>query len=473
VSPIWLARLFAILGIALRLDSASASEMSPLTDVHLGKNLFLQASAKALVLGKYATPQKHAVEALLLYSQGRYISNLDSVQELWTSFGVVVRLAVLMGYHRDAQHLTGISAYDGEMRRRTWAVIQQLDILHSFQMGLPSFVHGDACDAEIPHNLMDNDFDEFTLHLPASRPDTETTDILYFIVKSRVLTMVREVIRISLTLKPVPYDEVMKIDTQIRRVHESLPPSLRRRPISQCFTDTTQSIVARINCELMYQKGLCILHRKYLHSDPGHFWSRKTCTGAALVILEIQAELRELSLRGGQLFRDRWLLSSVTLHDFLLAATIICLDLSENQQTDPSLASSDEPVFEYKLGALKRAYKFFVEQAADSKQAQRCAGAIGYMLPRIESKLAQNNNPIGLFGNADHQGKFTQNYNVAPLNTEMSADVQPQPGAPEIVDWVSRCRDLLRQFVCIADSSHIVAFGSIPKRLQRYQCCMA
>lgn len=210
VSPIWLAQLFAILSIAFRLDSASASDMSPSTDAHLGRDLFLRASANALVLGKYKTPQRHAVEALLLYSQSRYISNLDSVQELWTSFGVIVRLAMLMGYHRDAQHLTGMSAYEGEMRRRTWAVIQQLDVLHSFQIGLPSFIHCDVCDAEIPHNLTDNDFDEFTAHLPASKPDSETTDILYFIVRSRMLNLVREVIRLSLTLNPVPYDEVME-----------------------------------------------------------------------------------------------------------------------------------------------------------------------------------------------------------------------------------------------------------------------
>jgi Fungal specific transcription factor domain len=437
----WLAQLFAILSIALRLDSASASDMSPLKDARLGKDLFLRASAKALVLGKYKTPQKYAVEALLLYSQGRYISNLDSVQELWTSFGVILRLAMLMGYHRDAQHLTGISAFEGEMRRRTWAVIQQLDILHSFQMGLPSFIHSDLCDAGIPRNLTDNDFDELTTHLPASKPDTETTDILYFIVRSRMLNLVREVIRLSLTLKPVPYDKVMELDAQLRRVHGSIPLALRRRPISQCFTDSTQSIIARMNFELLYQKSLCILHRKYLCNDPGHVWSRKTCTGAALIILEIQAELRELSLRGGQLSRDRWLLSSVTLHDFLLAATIICLDLAENQQTDPSLSSgsSDEGVLGHKLGALRRAHGFFVEQAADSKQARRCAGAIGYMLPKIESKLAQHSNPVDLYGNADHLGKPTQTYNIGTLNTEALADVQLQLGTPEVVDWVSRC----------------------------------
>jgi Fungal specific transcription factor domain len=470
VSPIWLAQLFAMLSIASRLDSASALDMAPSTDAHLNGDLFSRATANALVLGKYKTPQKHAVEALLLFSQSRYISNLDSVQELWTSFGVIVRLAMLMGYHRDAQHLAGVSAYEGEMRRRTWAVIEQLDILHSFQLGLPSFIHSDMCDVEVPHNLTDNDFHELTTHLPASKQDSETTDILYFIVRSRMLNLVREVIRLSLALKQVHYDEVMKMEAQLRRVHDSIPLALQRRPISQSFTDSTHSIVARINCELLYQKSLCILHRKYLFGDPGHFWSKKTCTGAALIILEIQAELRELSLRGGQLSRDRWLLSSVTLHDFLLAATILCLDLAENPQNDLSrpCESSDEAALEHKLGALKRAHIFFVEQAADSKQARRCARAIGYMLPRIESKLAQHNNPVDLFGKADHPGNSIQNHDIATMNLGMLDDFQPQLGTPKVVDWVSRCRDLLQQFVRIADTSYTVTFRSIPKPLQRY-----
>ena len=403
------------------------------------------------------------------------MSNLDSVQEVWTSLGIVVRLAMLMGYHRDAKQLPGITAFDGEMRRRTWAVIQQLDLLSSFQMGLPSLVQADASDAELPRNLLDDDFDELTPHLPASRPDTESTDILYFIVKSRILGIVQVVVRTSLSLRAVSCAEVKAVDTQLRRVHELTPPSLRRRPVSKSFTDPTQLIVARINCELLFQKGLCVLHRKYLNDDPGHSWSRETCTSAALTILEIQAELQELSLRGGQLSRDRWLLSSITLHDFLLAATIICMDLSQMPGTVLEAPSTTEVAFEDKLGALQRAHAIFKEQSAYSKQARRCTDAIGYMLPRIETKLAERVTSAELANNANQQGDLREDPTTASERPQVRPEAISLPNESEIVDWVSQDRSESRMPISTADLSGLVTSGPIPKLSQlrkRSQRCM-
>jgi Fungal specific transcription factor domain len=118
------------------------------------------------VLGKYARPQKYAVEGLLLYAQSKYMSNLDPVERFWALFGVVIRLALRVGYHRDPDHLPGISVFEGEMRRHTWAIIRQLDILESFQMGLPGSIQAHFCDTEIPRNLNDNDFGKATVRLP-------------------------------------------------------------------------------------------------------------------------------------------------------------------------------------------------------------------------------------------------------------------------------------------------------------------
>jgi Fungal specific transcription factor domain len=128
VSPIWLAQLFAILYISSRLDAVAAPAAPARSHADHDQELYLRCSAECLVLGKYAKPQKHIVEALLLHTVCRYTSNIDSVEELWIFFGVIVRVAMRLGYHRDAKHLSGISTFNGEMRRRTWAVIEQLDL---------------------------------------------------------------------------------------------------------------------------------------------------------------------------------------------------------------------------------------------------------------------------------------------------------------------------------------------------------
>lgn len=45
-------------------------------------------------------------------------------------------------------------------------------------------------------------------------------------------------------------------------------------------------------------------------------------------MLQYQHDIYHETLSGGQLYRDRWFVTSLTSHDFLLAAMILCLELS-------------------------------------------------------------------------------------------------------------------------------------------------
>jgi hypothetical protein len=65
----------------------------------------------------------------------------------------MIRLAFRMGYHRDPKHLVGISVFDGEMRRRVWLNLVQIEALMSYQLGFPSMIPSEFCDTEVPRNL--------------------------------------------------------------------------------------------------------------------------------------------------------------------------------------------------------------------------------------------------------------------------------------------------------------------------------
>lgn len=58
-----------------------------------------------------------------------------------------------MGYHRDPKHLAGISVFEGEMRRRVWLNLVQIEALMSYQLGFPSMIPSEFCDTEVPRNL--------------------------------------------------------------------------------------------------------------------------------------------------------------------------------------------------------------------------------------------------------------------------------------------------------------------------------
>ncbi|MBE3047565.1 fungal specific transcription factor domain-containing protein [Candidatus Bathyarchaeota archaeon] len=50
--------------------------------------------------------------------------------------GTVIPLALRMGYQRDREHLPGIPPFDGEILKRVWLNIFQVDALMSFD-GVP------------------------------------------------------------------------------------------------------------------------------------------------------------------------------------------------------------------------------------------------------------------------------------------------------------------------------------------------
>ena len=74
--------------------------------------------------------------------------------------GISSRLAMKMGYHREPRHFASISPFEGEMRRRTFIIVEIFDLLSSFQAGLPLIIHEEERDTEPPSNLFDIDFDE-------------------------------------------------------------------------------------------------------------------------------------------------------------------------------------------------------------------------------------------------------------------------------------------------------------------------
>ena len=106
----------------------------------------------------------------------------------------------------------------------------------------------------------------------------------------------------------------------------------------ELVTDSAEQLMCRFNLDLLYLKTKTVLHRRYMGmplsqlSDEeqkfgiGH--SRKTCTDCALRVLRHHHTIYTASQPGGQLESVKWYMGSISTHDFLLAAMIICLELS-------------------------------------------------------------------------------------------------------------------------------------------------
>lgn len=389
VSLLWVSILASMLWVATSASTSRGDDLSKECENAHPDNLSSLAK-ECLVAGDYLGAKPYSIEALLLQGYTDLYKSQDLTPHLWARFGLLVRLAQRMGYHRDPKYLPNITPFEGELRRRAWFFIEVFDVMYSFQLGMPPSIQEDECDTESPGNLFDIDFDEHTMVLPPPRPATEATSVLYLCYKSKLCRMLRRVIRLMSSIRTASYEEVMRIQDDLQHYHDQIPPPLRIRPVqSYSFADQSHDIIHRLQLEMMYLKSLCVLHRKYLNTekdDPRYDMSRKTCVEAALQIFNLHAEYEEESRPGGRLYEDKYMLSSLSTHDFLIASMIICLDLTENTPT-----TQEDRL--RKLKALGKSYKIWSDRKTTSRDAAHATRVVGAILRKVSMQETRIKTP--------------------------------------------------------------------------------
>lgn len=394
-------------------------------------------SAQCLLLGGYLNAKENVLEALLLCLQSCFISQTKPPTQLWSDLGMIIRLAFRMGYHRDPSGFTNMSAFQSEMRRRVWIHVFQIDTLVSFYMGLPSMIPSDFCDTQIPRNLDHGDLHLDITSLPQSRPLSEYTPLRHAIAKVGLMGIFKKVITHTQSLVSPDYAKTISLDSELREKYETLPDILKRRNVSQSFMDSADLILERCTLELIYLKSIIVLHRRYIQKSPRHSHfeaSRRFCIDAALEVLARHADLHKASLPGGRLFEDRWMMSTLSIHDFLLAATIICLDLSV-QIKDKCVASHDAS--ERDNSTLKKinALQIFRQDwtATNSNNAAEFSMGLQALDLMIEKASLRDR------GISTQMASITEPEQHSPIETQYAAVglISNMIDGSDVVDWVS------------------------------------
>lgn len=390
---IWISKLFSICCLAASLNMAASSAPSYRAEVAQERDSFEAAAGQCLVLGSYSKPQPHVVEALALFLQCKYGRSLDPQPEVALMFGVQIRLAYMMGYHRDGSNFPSqITPFETEMRRRVWAMVRQFDLMVSFQLGIPNNIPQDSWDTKRPSNLMDSDFDENTKILPESRPETETTQILYFVVKSRLIDVYSRICHhaLSFPARPASLAEIMELDKLCRETAKDVPETLQTRPVSKSVTDPGWEIMIRLNINFLWQKSLCVLHRKYMIAD-GNDYSHRTCIEAALAMCESFLDVYPEFQPGGTFGNDGWMLTSFTIIDFLLVSIVLCLALSVSRKKYLNGGGRVEAWSELEetshiLAVLEKCHMICIELGHRSREAKRVSGVLAIVLEKLKDK---------------------------------------------------------------------------------------
>jgi hypothetical protein len=365
VNPIWLSTMFSICYMGSLINGSTLPQ-----EDHASQRFKLHTAAgQCLVLGKYHRPQPYTLEALTMYAHCKNQQSLDPSRGSGMIFGMVVRKAYEMGYHRDPDSFGIFSTFEGEMRRRFWAVCKQFDLMISFQLGLPSNITLETCDTKSPRNLLDSDFDVDTQVLPPSRSENEATRLLWFIVKDKQMVSFSKVCKDALSFKKKSDAEIDQLDEEIRQINSTLPEVLRTHPLAESITDTPFLIMTRLYIDFIYLKSLCVLHRRYMAR--GSAFSTRVCIDAGKKIMSQFIDMyKELAPRG-KLCTERWMLNNFIMNDFLLGIMVLCLAVHIRWKRGAKNTVIDTVTENEVLYLLEQAHAICVEESSICRDARR------------------------------------------------------------------------------------------------------
>lgn len=399
----WLGQLYAILCLAMH----SYYRMDDEPPEYRGKSLALSANYRALtgqclLLADFIKPMPNMIETMVLHLHCEYARTRDAEVGIWVLVGMIVRLAMRMGYHRDPKSFPQITPFQGEIRRRVWTFIRQSDLLFSFQIGLPSMIRSGDCDTELPHNLFDDEFDEDSKALPPSRPATEPTPVSYMCAKANMTFVFGKVVERLHSIVSCPYDEIMSLDQELRDARAELPPHLRQRSLEDCAQDPGALVMQRFNLSILYHKAQCVLHRKFLakaRENNRYVHSRRTCVDSSMELLNHQATLHYQSRAGHRLHGMKVFISSLTAADFLLAAMIVSLDLCYGAEADDAQGSADMYTWGLErrvdmIQALEVSREIWLETRDTSMEAYKASELLSVMLKKLHDSKTQPGRPV-------------------------------------------------------------------------------
>ena len=380
----WVGLLFSIMSMSALLQQQDAEALG-LSTVELQHTLedYRTLTIQCLVAGDYLRSSRYTIETLVLHFAVDQNVNPDTYIGNWILIGVIVRIALRMGLHRDPSHWPNIRPLQAELRRRIWITIYQIDFFTSTQVGLPRIIKDSQCDARPPAHLFEHDIGIEHDEMPPSRPLTEPTSLLYMIQRHTIIRVAAEIYDTTEGAPPSSAT-IVTLGAKLQKAVDAIPAWLRHRPLETSVADDPGTILHRIFLDILIYKAVYLLHRRsFVKGSAGgeSVKSNEQCIKAALAILEHQRKVSEETQPGGLMFGIRWKVVSTLNHEFLQATMMLCFALSRSHEENASMTHfhalhRHDEVWE----ALSIAKTLWEKNAERSSEARRAATAITTVL---------------------------------------------------------------------------------------------
>lgn len=428
----WVGLLFSVMSMSAFLQQQDVSSLGLSTvEPQDALESYRTLTIHCLILGNYLEPSRYTIEALILHYSVDQQMNVDVSLGDWILIGVIIRIALRMGLHRDSSHWPDIRPYQSELRRRLWIILYQMDFFTSTQVGLPRIIKDSQCDARLPTHLFEQDIGFEHDEMPPERPFTETTPLLFIIQRNTIIRVAAEIYDETEAGPPSPATNAA-LTAKLESAIDAIPTWLKYKPLETSFAENPVMILNQIFFDILIHKAVYLLHRRNFMKGTSVEESTKSnelCIKASLSILEHQQRISEETQPGGLMFAIRWKVSTSLNHEFLQATMMLCFALSRvNERYGAMPDSFAMQRRDDILKALAQAKGLWEKNSNQSMEARRAAKAITTVLrqdldessaPTLIASDGENSlsycsfllliyNSIGLFDQIT--GEATQSY---------------------------------------------------------------
>ena len=386
----WIGLLFSVMTMSVFLQqqrdggTAGSSPAESLQENMLENYRIL--TIHCLVAGDYLRPSTYTVETLTLHFAVDQNVHLDTDIGNWILMGVVIRIALRMGLHRDPSHWPNIRPLQAELRRRLWMTLYDMDFFTSTQVGLPRIIKESQCDTRPPAHLFDQDVGFESNEIPPVRPWTEPSPLLYLIQRHNIIRIAAEIYDATEAAAP-SFTTTAKLSAKLDSAIDGVPAWLKYRPLETSVAENPATILHRMFFDIMVNKAVYLLYRRsfvkaFVQEDGSSVKSNERCIQAALAILGHQRRMNEETEPGGLMSAIRWKVATSLNHEFLQATMMLCLALSRFNENPEALTVSSPALYRRSdiLEALIVAKSIWEKNAHRSIEARRAAKAIATTL---------------------------------------------------------------------------------------------
>jgi hypothetical protein len=283
---------------------------------------------------------------------------------------------------------------------------------------------------------------------------TEVTPVQYSIAKAGVMGVFKRIVAHTQALAPPAYERTLALDIEMGQAYEGLPETLKSRDVNRSFMDPAGLILQRCTLEMLHLKGTIVLHRRYINYNAASLRferSQQACVEAALRILARQADLHRACAPGGRLYEDRWMMASLPIQDFLLAAMVLCMDLSVRMRlgTIGWVELEDEGGWTLagrEYHALQTSQRIWADKSAKSSESHIAALTLELMINKVAEKNPRPKHKPDTNFIHDERNRNQSHHHLSSFGTSTGAAVDlelPYAGpmsqmidGSEDIDWV-------------------------------------